>query len=284
MKEKRIIQSSIGEVIPLVDIAKQIGYSDSALRKIIRKQEKQFHGEKVLTPIPTSRGLQKAWCLTHKGMEKLILLISPGSGEKAPLLEKRVENFHMGTSTSGDPIADSLRRNAIRKTILIEEWGYDPAIARKLAMELVVLETGDAGRILKGPATTPKLLSLPAPTSEQVPVCKDCIMTEADPDFDKYFGIEKVASLCGITRNQAQNILEKQNIIVNRIGIFHLTRLGESINAGKVFTHYPLAPHRMTPNKMIRYSPIAIERIRAALNAQQAPLIPGEALAVAEVK
>lgn len=275
----RIIQSEIGEVIPIVDIAKQIKYSDSGLRKIIKRYPKEFQAEKVFTPIPTIRGLQKAWCLTRKGMEALLLLLSPGSGEKASLMEKRVQKFHLQDSTQPfpapdeDPVALSLRRNADRADILIERWGYDPIIARKLTMELVVQETGDIGRALKGPAL------LPAPAASEspavAPLCTECAMSERDPDFEKYFSLDKVSSMCGITRAQAQSILEKQDLLAVRMGVAHLTRLAETLDVGRVFTHYPLFPHRMTPRKMIRYSPVAVERIKAVLAARQTQLDEG---------
>jgi hypothetical protein len=282
----------------VIDIVENIGYSRSAVTKAIRRHPGVFKGLTISQPVDTrTRGEQQCKCLNEEGIKQLIMLMEPGA-QSNPDLYERVEAFKarvLRESPVPAPVAMALPEDQPHSTvslkasllhhadiadILIERWGYSEETARRLAMAAVVEEVGDEAAIFKGPAMLPAAApeeGTPATAAEENPKCRDCIMLEADPDFDRYFSLEKVAAMCAITKVQAQNILEKQDLIAIRIGVIHLTRLAESLEIGRVFTHYPLAPHRMNPKKIIRYSPKAIERVKAALQAQQAPLIPGEA-------
>ena len=159
-----------------------------------------------------------------------------------------------------NPLAAALTRHADIADILVARYGYKPEIARKLAMQAVVTEQGDPAIIYRGPAM------LPAGESEPLPMEP----TGADPDFDKYFSLTKVADFCKCTTDQARNILEDEKILDNSNGIWHLTKYGEDF--GKVFTINPLHPHRMTEKKMIRYNSEAVELVRKHMVAGQSEL------------
>ena len=271
----RIIESEIGPVIPLVDIADQLHYTSSGLRKVVGRHPGTFQAEKVFIPIPTARGPQKGWCLTRKGMEDLILLISPGSGTKAGLLEKRVEKFHMGpavpalSSPQSDPVITYLKRNAEIADILVKGYGYTEEVAHRLAMQDAVNKHGEVLAPFKAPALLPA-------ADPQEPVayehCESCLIKEEDPDFDRYFSLRKIAEITHESEDRVRNILEKEGLLSYHHGVWHLTTLGQKF--GKVFTHYPLFPHRLTKKNMIRWSPAAIERVKVHLSAGQTSLVP----------
>lgn len=284
MTAVRIIQTENGPVFPVCDLVENIGYSRSAATKALSRHKKMFNGLTCSQPIDTAtRGIQQVKCLNEEGVRQFILLLTP-SEEENPELCRRVELFkaqQLGKQAppipgiippvmGPDPLADALNRHADIADILIDRYDYPAETARKLAMAAVVQEVGDAAMIYKGPA----MLTAPDEVLVKPAKCDPssaCFMDEADPDFEKYFSLRKVAQYTNLTEDRARNILEKTGLLHWANGIWHLTPIGQQF--GKVFTTYPLAPHRMTPNKMIRWSPEAIERVKAYVSAGQSQLV-----------
>lgn len=286
----RLLDSPIGPVVPIMDITEQIGYSRSGATRVIQRNRASFAGLTAVVSIKTPAGTRHVKCLAQKGVEEFIKCLMPDP-VAYPELAARVNEFKIKAlgipqelsmapalpAAGPDPVIETLQKNRQIADLLVDGYGYDKAVARKLAMQDAVNKHPEAlgpfkGPILNGDGQTAAPLALPAPAAELPQRCKECAMLEADPDFETHFGIDTVAKSCGLTRTEALNVLEKQGIVAIRMGVTHLTRLGEVSKAGKVFTHYPLAPHRMTPKLMIRYSPVAIERIKAELKAKQATL------------
>lgn len=266
----RVLPSPIGPVIPAVDVARNIGYSRSALTHAMSKNKALFNGLKVTMEIDTTRGPQHGICLNSEGVAQLLSVLSPSGSSKSELKDRldayreRVFGGRANPLVPGpDPLTESLRRNAERADILISGYGYTPELARKLAMQKVVDEVGEDAFIFRGPAMLPALPE----TTEPVPAAG---FPDADPDFERYFSMQKVAEMCHCTRNEAVNILDKEGVIAYANGIWHLTRLGERF--GKAFVTYPLAPHRMNPKTVIRYSPAAVNMVRGRLSSTQAAL------------
>lgn len=275
----RIIQTADGPVVPIVDIAAGIGYTRSAISKMLKRYPEAFNGLSVIQPVETgSRGVQHMICLTREGVDQLLIRLEPASTTKPELREKvqalkdrAFSNHHEAPLAATTPLIDSLNRNADIADILVDRYNYQPEVARSLAMAAVVEECGGPALIFKGPA----MLSAPK-AEESVPAlplmsCSKCIMSEADPEFEKYFSLRKVAEYTGLQEDRVRNILEKSGLLHWEHGIWHLTQVGKQF--GKVFTTYPLAPHRMTEKKMIRWSPAAIERVKTYVSAGQAQLV-----------
>jgi hypothetical protein len=257
--------------MPVVDIADMLGYSRSAINKAIKDHEGKINPCKTFLPLSTPGGFQQFVCLNREGVDYLLLFIHPAKtrmsdDEYIDFRHNLLERMSNGKPEIpkilpvDNPLAAALTRHADIADILIARYGYKPEIARNLAMQAVVTEQGEKAIIYRGPAL------LPAAEPEAVLV----ELTGADPDFDKYFSLTKVAEFCKCTTDQARNILEKEKVLDNSNGLWHLTRYGESF--GKVFTINPLHPHRLTEKKMIRYNPDAVELVKKHMAAGQSEL------------
>jgi len=273
----RVLPSEIGPVIPVVDIISNIGYSRSSVTKALNRHPDMFKGLTTFQPIDTRRGSQQGQCLNGAGVRNLILLLQP-SAESKPDLRARVEAFKAEQygkleETEKAPVPDLLESSLLHYgrigNILIKEWECPADVARRLAMAAVVEECGESAVRFRGPflgepaKTVPP--ALPAPGQAM-----DSSIEAPDPDFERYFSMQKVAEMCQCSRNEAVNILEKEGVIAYANGIWHLTRLGEQF--GKAFPTYPLFPQRLTRKMMIRYSPAAVNLVRGRLNTTQTAL------------
>ena len=92
--ELRVIESEIGMVVPVADIAEMIGYHRSSITKAIQANEEAFKDLKTFQTLPTVGGLQPFLCLNETGVDRLFLVISPSSKTKKDLF-KRVEEFRL---------------------------------------------------------------------------------------------------------------------------------------------------------------------------------------------
>jgi len=292
MNGLRLIESDIGPVIPVSDICTQVGYSRSAATRLINRPANKpaLSGLTVCKTIKGNNGSRTLLCLSEEGVRRFLSLMCPDATTR-PELAQRIARFRAETfdrtampapalpSAGPDPVIETLQKNRQIADILIEGYGYDKTVARKLAMQDAVNKHPEIlgpfkGPVLNGASNAPAELKevivplLPASADH----CEHCIMQDRDPEFDKYFSLEKVADMVDLSKIEVQRILEKQEILIYANKVYHLTTLGEKIGAGKVFSHYPLFPHRLTEKKMIRYSPVAVERIRAVLRARQMQL------------
>jgi hypothetical protein len=275
-KEVRIIEEDGDILFPLADLAAAWGVHRNTLPDLIDRHLPRFDGFHTTVAHVSCAGMR---AVNEIGLYLLLGAVStdrlknPEAAEAilrfqrwAPSLIQQYRKGEINQKPDKD-LQDVLQYHADVAKILIAGYGYKEEVAHSLAMAAVVEEIGDPARTYSGPARLP---------AAETPMafligdrCTDCIMTETDPDFEKYFSRKKVAAMTGTTDDRVGNILENQGILTHANGSYHLTTFGEKIGAGKVFTHYPLAPHRMNPKKMIRYSNIAVERVRAHLSAGQ---------------
>lgn len=278
----RILPSDIGPAIPVVDIAENIGYTRSALTHAINRHTTLFNGFKTFKGLDTRRGNQQGVCLNNIGVGRLLMVLSPSKINKAELKERldafRLKEFgkiesdesvalvpmeQLPCGEDHDPLKESLNRNADIAEILISRYEYDPVVARRIAIQNVINEIGDAALPWKGPAM------LPAATEPETPPAVS-LPPEADPDFDRYFSLKKISNIVHEPEDRVRNILEKEGLLSYAHGIWHLTMLGQKF--GKVFITYPQWPHRTYEQKNIRWSPAAIERVKVHLAAGQQQL------------
>ena len=275
-KEIRIIEQNNDFWFPLVDLATAWGLNPNTLYQLIARNGRKFRNrvsDVHVTCTPSEDELEYK-SVNEQGFYVLLgavntdRLKNPAAAAAIDrfqywvpeLIQKYRKGQAIANLPADNPLAAALTRHADIADILIARYGYKPEIARKLAMQAVVTEQGENAIIYRGPAL------LPAPEPEALPVEP----TGADPDFDKYFSLTKVAEFCKCTTDQARNILEKERVLDNSNGIWHLTRYGEGF--GKVFIINPQYPHRLTERKTIRYNPEAVELVRKHMAAGQSEL------------
>lgn len=87
----RLIQSNIGPVIPVIDLADKIGYSRSSLSNIIDKNAELFEGFTIYETLETNGGPQRFLCVNSTGADRLILLMKPSKNRRE--IFERVEAF-----------------------------------------------------------------------------------------------------------------------------------------------------------------------------------------------
>ena len=75
--ELRVIESEIGKVTPVIDIADSIGYDRSSITKIIKSNSDIFGGTEVFCPLPTPGGEQRLRCINRIGLDRLMVLLKP---------------------------------------------------------------------------------------------------------------------------------------------------------------------------------------------------------------
>jgi len=108
----------------------------------------------------------------------------------------------------------------------------------------------------RGPASLPanEPLALPAPVSE---------LPAADPDYDRYFSLRKLAEFCQCEQKDARKILVDEGVVAYQNNHLILTKYGERF--ARLFTVMPEAPHRTYTEIRIRYSPEAVQLVRGKL-------------------
>ena len=265
-----IIDSPIGPVVPVNEVAKSIGYSRSAISNAIHKPENAALFAPFISNvrIKGTGGYRTRLCIAKAGLDDLISHLRPIERDGLP---QRIATFRAAQMQKGVPagpqLSDILTEYGRRARALIAEWGVDPGAAQRVAM---------ADAVEKYPDLTPyrnlilcaddkphdAILALPAPD-----------LPKADPDFEKYFPLPKIADMCKCDENIARRILEDEGIIGFENKHTTLSTRGALEDFGRVFTCYPYFPHRMTPRGHIRYnSDKCCHLIREKLFGIQAPL------------
>ena len=90
---------------------------------------------------------------------------------------------------------------------------------------------------------------------------------KADPDYEKYFSLRKLAQFCQCEEKDARKILIDEGVIAYQNTHLVLTKYGERF--GRLFTVTPEAPHRTYEEIRIRYSPEAVQLVRGKLASTQ---------------
>jgi len=263
IEDLRIIDSPIGPVIPVDEVARHIGCGRATLSNTIHKPENRaLFAPYILTVrVKGTGGYRDRLCITKDGMEELIAHMRPvNKDNRSERIGKFRRTLQNRKDRVGSPdLSDVLKRHANAADILIERWNYKPEVARSLAMTAAVEEC-PALIPYRGPASLSvnelpvDVPALPAPASG----------SQADPDFEKYHSLDDVARFAQCPRNEAHKILEDERVIECVGKVWRLTRYGERF--GRMFPIYPLWPHR--PDYMrwlIRYNPDAIQLVRGKL-------------------
>ncbi|MGA9622048.1 hypothetical protein, partial [Methanoregula sp.] len=271
-KEIRIIETKGDVWIPICDLANAWGIDRSTPDKIIDRNKEVFEDLFSTVLDVTSTPMS---CLNERGLYLLMGKISTSrlknNASRAAIIRfqkwfpeliqlyRKKEIVQIASNPEPNLLRDALNRNADIADIMTSRYGYDPKVARSIAMANVVNEIGDEALPWKGPAA----LEPPVPVEECSP--------DEDPDFERFFSMQKVCEICRSTRDEVINILEKERILAYSNGIWHLTGLGQQF--GKTFKTFPLYPYRKKFFKMnIRYSPAAINIIKGRLTSTQTKL------------
>ena len=258
----RIIESDIGPVIPLVDVADNVGRDRSAITKALNKPENRplFVGLLSTQAIKTGAGTRKCLCITKAGMEALIPLLRPIRRDDMP---ERIGTFRKSLQVrrSGahlEPVLSNILTEYGRQArVLATEWGVDLPVAQRVVMATAVERFPDLTpyRALVGAGDKPHdaIQELPAPAAGP----------KADPDYEKYFSLRKLAQFCQCEEKDARKILIDEGVIAYQNTHPVLTKYGERF--GRLFTVTPEAPHRTYEEIRIRYSPDAVQLVRGKL-------------------
>jgi hypothetical protein len=91
--QMRVLDSPIGKVIPVADIAENLGYNRSSITKAIARNAGVFGGLTQIQSLKTPGGMQDFLCLNQIGIERLILLLRPMK-DRVDLF-KRIEAFRL---------------------------------------------------------------------------------------------------------------------------------------------------------------------------------------------
>ena len=138
----RVIPSAIGPVIPVVDIAENLGYTRSSITNTITKNKELFEGFTSNEALPTIGGIQVFLCMNSTGIERLILLLRPMKN-RAELCQ-RVESFRakafgklaeqkVGPAPPNPDAA--LKASLSTARLLATETGGDLAAFQRIALE-----------------------------------------------------------------------------------------------------------------------------------------------------
>ncbi len=84
----RIVQREKDRVIPLVDIARALGYERSTLLRNVARNPELFDGMAGAVKMTTHGGLQDVVCLTRDGVIGLMMRLDAGRSQKPELKEK----------------------------------------------------------------------------------------------------------------------------------------------------------------------------------------------------
>ena len=256
----RIIETEAGPVVPVMDIARQMGCSRTTISNIMRRHPSLFRTTTSSEWLETPSGKQKHTCIAKSAVEDLISHLRPLNHDDLPA---RIDTFRASQIRKNailPALSDVLTEYGKRARALAEDWDVDIAVARKVLMAAAVEKYPDLTpcRALIPANSIP--LELPEKTGSN---SSEPELPKADPDYDRYFGIRDVAKFCQCQENQARKILVDEGVLAYQNDHVILTRYGERF--GKVFTHYPEFPHRMVPHTLIRYSPEAVQLVRGKL-------------------
>ena len=148
----RVIQSDIGPVIPVVDIADMIGYSRGAITKAIKEHEGKMSPCKTFIPLPTSGGSQQFLCLNRTGVDYLLVFIHPSKDRMSDdeFLDFRRDILAKMDAGKPTEFESDIRAEIVRARHLAELTGGNLAAFQKIALEKCGV--GDYAPALQVPA------------------------------------------------------------------------------------------------------------------------------------
>ena len=210
----RLIHTTIGPVIPVVDLADKIGYSRTSLTNIITKNPDLFKGFTIYESLQTPGGSQQFLCVNSTGADRLILLMKPSKNRKE--IFERVEAFR----------ANAFGHLMERKEIVQKPAEDDPLD------EVVAYELREAKQIARLTDMDPKPLYAAALKKLGYKEYADAILPPAPAITHGEAGIwlnpTQIGARCGHTAREVNNFLEWHRFQYRGPdGIWRLTDLGE---------------------------------------------------------
>ena len=263
-RDLRIIESDIGPVVPVIDIARQFNRDRSTITRILSKPENEplFAGCLSTQVIATKAGKRECICITKAGMEELIAHLRPVNRDNLPERIGKFRKALMDRNTMVTPaLSEILTEYGRQARALATEWGVDLPVAQRVVMATAVERFPDLTpyRALVGAGDKPHdaIQELPAPAAGP----------KADPDYEKYFSLRNLAQFCQCEEKDARKILIDEGVVAYQNTHLVLTKYGERF--GRLFTVTPEAPHRTYEEIRIRYSPEAVQLVRGKLASTQ---------------
>ena len=264
-EELSIIESDIGPVIPVDEVARHIGCGRATISNTIHKPENRaLFAPYILTVrVKGKAGYRDRLCITKDGMEELIAHMRPVNKDNR---SERIGKFRRALqSREGHVVSldlsDVLTEYGRQARVLSTEWGVDLPVAQRVVMATAVERFPDLTpyRALVGAGDKPHdaIQELPAPAAGP----------KADPDYEKYFSLRKLAQFCQCEEKDARKILVDEGVVTYQNTHLVLTKYGERF--GRLFTVTPEAPHRTYEEIRIRYSPEAVQLVRGKLASTQ---------------
>jgi len=256
----RIIETEAGPVVPVMDIARQMGCSRTTISNIMRRHPSLFRTTTSSEWLETPSGKQKHTCIAKSAVEDLISHLRPLNHDDLPA---RIDTFRASQIRKNailPALSDVLTEYGKRARALAEDWDVDIAVARKVLMAAAVEKYPDLTPYRALIPANPSPLELPEKISSN---SSDPELPAADPDYDRYFSLRKLAEFCQCEQKDARKILVDEGVVAYQNNHLILTKYGERF--ARLFTVMPEAPHRTYTEIRIRYNPDAVQLVRGKL-------------------
>lgn len=250
MSKMRVLDSPIGKVVPVVDIAEMIGYHRSSITKAIQSNDEAFMGLKTFQTLPTTGGDQPFLCLNETGVDRLFLVISPSSKTKKDLF-KRVEEFRLRafgnlvehkTLTSGNGNGYDITTEITKAKMLASATGGNVNDFLKIALKKCGME--DYAQALDSPAMV-------------------------HGDIGMWMNPTDIGRECGLSPREVNGWLYNHDFQWPQNGIWRLTVKGEIY--GEEYTFQTTSRHREIRIRWHR-SILVASRLKPAPNTDQTAL------------
>ena len=102
MNDPRIIDSPLGPVIPVVDIAKQVGCSRTTISHTMQRHPALFKDVTSIQWLETPSGRQKHTCIAKSAVEDLISHLRPINRDNLP---ERIDTFRVAQIRKNSTVA-----------------------------------------------------------------------------------------------------------------------------------------------------------------------------------
>ena len=139
--ELRIIESDIGPVIPVDEVARHIGCGRATISNTIHKPENRaLFAPYILTVrVKGKAGYRDRLCITKDGMEELIAHLRPVNRDNLPERIGKFRKALMDRNTMVTPaLSEILTEYGRQARVLATEWGVDLPVAQRVVMATAV--------------------------------------------------------------------------------------------------------------------------------------------------
>jgi len=258
----RFIDTAIGKVIPVVDIADNIKYSRSAISNTIARNKDLFEGFTSSEPLSTKGGTQKFLCVNSIGLDRLLMLIRPIKNRKE--LFERSEIFK---AKAFKQLAE-LKETPKTKEVIVPT---DPQLASSLGNRVTdQLQIADAmaryANVDRGIAVSMALSKVQFDTGIDLAMWKNLVV-KGKPS--KRIGL-LLATEIGVMLGFGDNAGNSVNKVLNKLGYLNwvghwaLTQRGETY--AEVFPRTGISPAGTSWSRYeIKWQPEMVEILRKHL-------------------